>query len=161
MTRKIVLLILISASVLWTAFIFSNSLADAERSTEQSSGVTEVINKTAEAVGIEQEIKESTVRNMAHFTEFAVLSVLLSAISAVITHRKVKTALTAAYALLAVPSCFAVACADEFIQKFSDGRATQFTDVLLDTAGALCACALFIAVYCAVIHIADKIKKRI
>lgn len=160
MTRKIILCVLIAASVLWTAFIFSNSIATAEKSSAQSLGVTETVNKVASAVGVDQEITESTVREMAHFTEFAVLAVLLSSTVAAALCYKKALGISLLYICASVPTCFLLAGVDELIQKFSDGRACQFTDMLLDTLGAVCGCALFIACYTATIYILEKIKKH-
>ena len=149
MARKIVLIILIIASVLWTAFIFSNSLDNAEESTEKSSTVTETVNKVASAVGIKEEIPHSTVRDMAHFTEFAVLAFLISLDLALFLYPKLsrKLALFLGLCAASLPACFLLACVDELIQKFSGGRASQFSDVLLDTLGSLCGVVGFAVIY--------------
>ncbi len=160
MFRKILLCILIISSVLWTAFIFSNSLANAEKSTEQSSNVTEIVNNIASSVGIEEKIKESTVRSMAHFSEFAVLALLLSSTAATAVWNVFSSKLH--FSLLSisasVPACFLLACVDELLQKFSDGRACDFVDVMLDTAGALCGFAFFALTYIIFILIRKKAK---
>ena len=79
MIKRIILAVLIIATVLWLGFIYSNSIETAEQSSEKSSSVTEIVNKVAEKVGIEEEIPEKTVREMAHFSEFALLAVLICA----------------------------------------------------------------------------------
>lgn len=161
MARKIALYLLISASVLWLAFIFSNSLADAEKSTEQSSGVTEAVNQVASSVGIDKEIKEATVRTMAHFSEFAVLSALIGASVTVGTWEKFRGAPFRSLILIAIsiPVCFVFACIDELLQKLSAGRASEFSDVLTDTLGACCGLAVFALGYLIFIYILKK-KKR-
>lgn len=164
MLRKIVLCILILSCVLWTTFIFSNSLADAQTSSAQSSSVTETVNKVASSVGIKEEITESTVRNMAHFSEFALLAALVSATVAVAAWQKfsARLALSLLFMSASVPLCFLLACVDELLQKLSEGRASQVTDVLLDTLGAVCGCALLLIGYIALTLLLKhrKIKKQ-
>ena len=149
MAKKIAFIILIIATVLWTAFIFSNSLDNAEESTEKSSTVTEAVNKVASAVGIEEEISHSTVRDMAHFTEFALLALLLAVDIVILIYSKLSSSPFKLLAICAasLPACFILACVDELIQKFSGGRASQFSDVLLDTLGALCGIIGFSVIY--------------
>ena len=149
MARKIALIILILLCVVWTAFIFSNSLKDGLESSKQSSNVTEKVNQVASAIGIDREISHGQVRNMAHFGEFAILSVLTSATVAVAIYPKAKKKLLLSLPLCAssVPLCFVLASIDELLQKLSDGRASQFSDVLLDTLGALCGTAVFVCGY--------------
>ncbi len=162
MLKKIILILLLLATVLWAAFIFSNSLKSGEASGEQSSNVTEVVNKVASAVGIKEEIPQSTVRDMAHFTEFAVLSVLIFADAALMLDRLLKKHLPLALTLTAgVPLlCFGLAGIDELLQRLSEGRASQFSDVLLDTLGALCGALLSTAVYFGLFAVSKRVKKK-
>ena len=149
MFRKILLCILIISSLFWTAFIFSNSLATADESSAQSSDVTEIVNEIASSMGIEQEITEDTVRKAAHFSEFLVLSILLSATA--ITAMWDRFSKRLPFAMLSMsaslPACFVLACIDELLQKTSDGRACDFADVMLDTLGALCGTVIFMLSY--------------
>ncbi len=162
MPRKIVLIILLIATVLWTAFIFSNSLDNAEQSTEKSSTVTEVVNKIASAVGVDEEIPHSTVRDMAHFTEFAVLAFLLCADCAVALSERFDTRrwLYALCPSACVTLSFALACVDELMQRISVGRASQFSDVLLDTLGALSGTAVFAICYLLFVLIRKKSRNN-
>lgn len=64
------------------------------------------------------------------FGEYFVLGILMDrALSQTKRGRKLKWALTA---------CVLVASTDETIQRFVSGRSGQISDVLLDSAGALC-----------------------
>ncbi len=158
MPRKILLILLIIATVLWTSFIYSNSLKSAEQSTEQSSGVTEVVNKVASAVGVKEEIPHKTVRKMAHFTEFAILAALLcadafTALHAFISKKLYRVAFVLGGSVLA---CFCLAGIDELLQKTSGGRACQFSDVLIDTLGALCGAAICICAFLLFVFIRKK-----
>lgn len=162
MARKIAFIILLILCVVWTAFIFSNSLKDAGVSGEQSSGVTEKVNEVAQAVGIDREITHGEVRSMAHFGEFAVLSLLAAATVAVgvYTHFKEKLLASLLLSASSVPLCFILAIVDELLQKLSDGRASQFSDVMLDTLGALCGALVFTVGYIIFGCIVNKINKR-
>ena len=162
MIRKISLAVLIILCVLWTGFIFSNSLETAEVSGEKSSGITEKVNEVAHAVGIEKEITQSDVRDMAHFSEFAVLSALLSATVAVGIYPHFKRRLIPMLSLSAVslPASFILACIDELLQKLSDGRASQFSDVLLDTLGAFTGAVGVSLVILLIYFIANKKKSE-
>ena len=147
--KKILLCIALAITVFWVGFIFSNSLDNGEESGEKSSAVTEIVNSIAQSVGIDEPIQESTVRNMGHFLEFAVLSLLVCADIALISYALKAQKPTVTRLMAAAPVCCLVACIDELIQKFSAGRAAQFSDVLTDTLGAICAMAIFICFYIA------------
>ena len=135
MARKIAIILLIIACILWICFIFSNSMDNGSESTEKSQGVTEFLNRIASAVGFKKTISHRFVRNMAHFTEFAVLAILSSSAISVFIYPRVRqyTAPALLFTLTSLPFCALVAIADELIQKFSQGRASQLADVLLDS----------------------------
>ncbi len=136
-------------TVLWLGFIFGNSLKDAQASSEQSSQVQEIVNEFASSVGIEEPISESTVRNMAHFTEFAILGVLLclDVWGIGLSPFRPRRRWDFLWILSALPACCLLALIDEFLQTFSEGRAKDFADVLTDTAGASLGIALFLALF--------------
>lgn len=155
--KKILFVSMLILSLLWVAFIFSNSLDNGEQSSNKSHTVTVVVNEVADSVGIKQEIKESTVRKLAHFTEFAVLGLLVCADILLAPIPRFESILKRMLPLCAsLPVCFILASVDELIQKFSSGRACEFLDVLTDSLGALCGIALFILVYI----ICSAIKSR-
>ena len=161
MARKVALILLIIACVLWVGFIFSNSLDNGMESTDKSQGVTEFINKVASAVGIDKPISHKFVRNMAHFVEFTVLALISASAVSIFAYPRVRqhTALALAVSLIAIPFCALIAVIDEMIQKFSQGRASQLADVLLDSCGAVCGMALFTASYLVFVFIRDRRKK--
>ncbi len=162
MARKIAFIILIILCVVWTSFIFSNSLKNAEQSSEQSSSVTEKVNEVAQAVGIDREITHGEVRSMAHFSEFAVLATLISATIAVgiYPYFNKKIVLLLLVGGASIPVCFALACVDELLQKLSEGRASDFLDVLVDTLGALCGALVFVVGYIIFDFVKTKIHKK-
>ncbi|MBE6546444.1 MAG: VanZ family protein [Ruminococcaceae bacterium] len=138
-------------TVLWLCFIFGNSLQSGTESSEQSGKVHTIVNEVAQSVGIEKPISEKTVRNSAHFIEFAALSLLICAdllCFGILTRNGRKRSLL--LALLSIPICTLLAMIDETIQRFSAGRSCQWSDVLLDTAGAALAVLCFLGVYLAV-----------
>ena len=136
-------------TLLWLGFIFGNSMKDAQASSEQSSQVQEIVNDVASSVGVKEPISESTVRNMAHFTEFFILGALLCVdvwalgLSPIHARRRFDVL----WFLVSLPVAALLASLDEFLQTFSEGRAADFSDVLTDTAGAAIGIALFFALF--------------
>lgn len=146
MTNKIKILsfIFLAATISWSLVIWSFSLKDAEKSDAESDKIVEIINETVETVfGVEANAKSHTVRKSAHFFEFALLGVLeyLTITCFGVRRYGARFALGAAAGL-------AVATIDEMLQLFSPGRSTQFSDVMLDFAGAMLAFTL-----CFVLHL--------
>lgn len=80
------------------------------------------------------ELLETIIRKGAHFTEYFILGMLMS--------QTVKEAKSKRRVLLPWVAGTLVACCDETIQLFSDGRAGRVADVLLDSSGVLCGCVL-------------------
>ena len=127
------------ASLLWTSFIFSNSLDNGVKSGEKSSAVYDLVCRISDIFGLPVPITEATLRTFAHFVEFAVLAFLLGLTLFLLFELSLCAPLSAQYAilLLAFPLSVAIAVLDELIQRFSPGRASQFSDVLIDSFGAL------------------------
>ncbi|WP_282003451.1 VanZ family protein [Veillonella denticariosi] len=69
------------------------------------------------------------VRKLAHVTEFAFLGGVLYII--------LKRYITYGTVLKTVGIGIAVAALDEFLQRFSPGRSSQLSDVLIDTLGVI------------------------
>ena len=136
-------------TVAWLAFIFGNSLQNGEESGEQSGKVHMIVNNVAQSIGIEKPISEQAVRKTAHFTEFAILSLLLCLDGCAfrILRLSQKVRLSCALVSASIPICFLLACIDELLQTTSPGRAAQFTDILLDTSGAICGMAFFLLIF--------------
>ena len=114
-------------TVLWVWFILSRSAKPASESSEESGWVLELARKLI------PEIEMHTVRKLAHFTEFAILGVLLWADCRLLKKSRWWTPLVAG---------LTVAAADEFFQTSVPGRSGQLSDVLLDFSGVLAAVLL-------------------
>ena len=154
MKTKILRIALLCLTVAWICFIFSNSMDSGAESGEKSSAVTEIVNKIADSLGITADIPESFVRNMAHFGEFLILSLLICgnlALTSLVRSRAVP--FRCVLLLSAAPICTLVASIDELIQTFSAGRAAQLSDIITDSLGAVCGVCAFILVYIVVKHV--------
>ena len=116
-------------------FIFCMSLNNAEESKALSDSLAQ---KLINFLGIN--IAKVIVRKGAHFVEFAGLGLCLcNALYASFGHR-----LTPVFALV---GSVIYAISDEVHQIFSEGRACQITDVLIDSAGALSGIVIAFLVY--------------
>lgn len=136
------------AEIFWTVltlvyllFIYSNSMRNGTASAQQSQWAFSVVEKVASVMGLETGLTEHLLRKAAHFGEYLILGLLL-----------VKTA--GAYHFYAVfqfrialSAGFVMACGDECLQLFVDGRSGQFSDVLLDTCGILAGILLYLLLY--------------
>ena len=80
-------------------------------------------------------------RKLCHFTEFALLGMVLLRLL-----RNLKDRLPVAWLLSLGCGAFA-ACLDELLQHFSPGRAPRFGDVCIDTAGVLTGTLVYLLVY--------------
>ena len=127
----------IIGALLVTIFIFSNSLLDAVKSTEQSDVIVDAVVNTAEAAGISvaRSGVEHFVRKCAHVLEFAAQGLFLTLCFDVPFKKRLWWVL---------PAGFLTACTDECIQLFSNGRAGMIQDVFIDLSGTL---AGFLAVF--------------
>lgn len=114
--------------VLLLIFIWGNSLLPAQVSAAISGWIWELLGGLGGGdVILDGAIGDGPLRKAAHFIEFASLGMVLLWIM----NMRGKPALQA------LACGFAVACVDETIQCFVPGRGPAFTDVLLDTSGAL------------------------
>ena len=115
--------------------IFVFSAQKSEESTKLSNGagryVVTTVNEVMDKGWDEEKVEEYAlaidhpVRKLAHATEYAILALLwFGALGS---------------KPQAVVIAFLYACTDEFHQLFVPGRAGLFTDVLIDTSGALAA----------------------
>ena len=113
-------------------------------SSEISGSLTEGINEFFGSFIERFYISGYAIRKLAHFFEFAVLAVLFCFnfyyIFGIERADSIKRKMLVCLTLL----CSAVvACIDESIQLFVDGRVGCFSDVLIDSAGALLATGIF------------------
>lgn len=114
-----------AAAVLWTCFIWGNSLQTADVSGATSDSVTNFFSQWIPW------LTDHIIRKTAHFTEYAVLGGLLAVIWLVLLGGR-RGALP--LILLLGQS---VPLADETIQLFVPGRSGEVRDVLLDIAGVV------------------------
>ncbi|MBE6623269.1 MAG: VanZ family protein [Ruminococcaceae bacterium] len=137
LNRKVLAVVLSLLSVFWIFFIFSNSAETASESNDKSYDVVEIIIEKVLREDLESKSKaeisiiNNFIRKLAHFSEFAVLS-LFAFLSFWAWNLK-----SFLRYFLPVTAAFFVACTDEIIQYFVPGRACRFTDVLIDTGGAV------------------------
>ena len=126
-------------SIVWIIVIFSFSLQSGDESGKLSGGIVAwIVSLFFPEDFAHIELVHFLVRKAAHFTEYFILGVLLSL---TVREAKWKRVLLAPWILGTL-----VACCDETIQLFSDGRAGQITDVMLDSSGVLTGCVLVILV---------------
>lgn len=73
---------------------------------------------------------EFLIRKGTHFVGYGIIGLLFY-----LLYRKLEWKLPV---LIAIITVFLIASLDEFLQTFSPGRTGIFSDVLIDTAGAIC-----------------------
>ena len=126
--KKIVLFI--ALVLISTAFIFSNSLKSKAESKADSDVIVEIIEHLASKIKPNNTVEwSSVVRKSAHLFEFCVLGVFAMFLSLWLKKECWKTI------ILGFLYVFFIACADEFIQRFT-GRGAAFSDVMIDMVGA-------------------------
>ena len=128
-----------------TLFIWSRSLQPAAVSSQESAWVNELLTALFGA-GYADSLMHEYIRHVAHFAEFAVLGVEWG------VQRRWIGARARWVALAAGP--LTAAC-DEILQLFSEGRAAQVSDFLLDCAGYACG-FLFLWMTCQLVRRAKK-----
>ena len=114
--------------------IFCLSHENGEDSTETSSWFTALINFI-----LPFPVSESTVRTLAHFSEFACLSFFMNNLFVAY-----KDKLTP---IIACTLSFLYAVSDEIHQIFVPGRACQFIDMMVDLAGIISGMAVYVVIY--------------
>ncbi len=124
-----------------TLFIFWNSLQTGEESGKMSDVFVDSFKRFFGFFGIT--IEEHTlgvlVRKAAHFSEYFVLSTSFALFVLNVINRR--------FIYLAPLYCGIVAVCDEFImQMATSGRSPQWTDVLIDFGGGLCALLVLVFV---------------
>ena len=123
-------------------FIFGNSLQTAPESSALSGAVLDLFDPLLGHSSRSEEELAHILRKLAHFAEFSLLGLSLCG--------------TAHGFSLPRPRLSAAACgilaaaADEFLQRFAEGRSPQLTDVMLDSAGVLFGLCLWMLLRCIV-----------
>lgn len=136
-------------ATLWLIFFHSAQSGDvsATQSVTVTHKVQEVVgainpsSPIATATGAEFDFLHACIRNLAHFCEYALLGVCSFGLYLSFSREK-------RYAFFPVAFAWLTAVFDEFTQTLSDGRAAEWTDVLVDGVGVLtgsvCALAVFL-----------------
>jgi len=142
-------LIIISVAVAW-----GHSMLPAQESSQESGFVLELLKPLLTVVMPEEMVTGLFIRKLAHFSEYAILGIEMTAYTALIfssrkTNMTEKTDKKEALRL-ATNTLFggvAVALIDETIQIFSPGRGPEIADVWLDVAGFVFG-SLIVALIC-------------
>jgi len=124
--RFVLPLLLFLATV---AFIWSNSMMDAETSSAQSDFVGEIIQEIVDVEKNPFDYIFENRRSVAHFVEFALLGASICLFLVLNLPRRLPL-----YAI-GLLAGFQVAVTDECIQIFVPGRAAELTDLALDCGG--------------------------
>ena len=148
-TNTIRIAIPLTLTLLWLGFIYGNSLKTGIESGAQSGKVYEIVNSITSLLGFKDPISEHFIRKAAHFTEFAILGILICTDIWSFGFVSLKKRLYISSPILfgSVPVCALFAALDEYLQSFVDGRGPSPKDVLIDTSGALSATILFTAFF--------------
>lgn len=155
MIKKILLWI---AVIGMSIIIFGFSANNGEKSSGMSENITEKTMSVVEkVVTIEEAEREDIfndlhyiVRKSGHFSEFALLSILVFCLAKSYNISNGKSV------LIALSYCLAFAISDEVHQLFVEGRDGRVLDVLIDFSGS-CAGA---GVCCLIVKIKKSIKQK-
>ena len=113
------------------ALIWGNSLVSGAESGQMSGGIMEVVMNLLRIPAEYSDTVHLLIRKMAHITEFACLSALISWCLGRVKEKRVHQI------LLAVLISMAVALMDETIQLYTPERGPSLVDVWIDTLGAV------------------------
>ena len=117
--------------VLNLALIWGNSLVSGAESGQMSGGIMEFVMKLLQIPAEYSDAVHLLIRKLAHITEFACLSALISWCLGRVKEKRVHQI------LLAVLISMAVALMDETIQLRTPDRGPSLVDVWIDTLGAV------------------------
>lgn len=126
-------------TVICMTAIFMFSTDNSESSSDKSGTITEtaveVFVKDYNSYSPDKKLDifneaEHIIRKLAHFTIFSALGFCASMTAG-------KRRLFSKKSCFVILFCFIYACTDEFHQYFISGRSSQFSDVIIDTGGAL------------------------
>ena len=144
--------------ILYIAFIFSNSLTPAARSSAESGFVMAKIHALLGAIGMRDVswLTEHLIRKGAHFTEDTLMGILLFRsmktldCGKIVIVRKIHEA-----------AVFITPFVDETLQLFTEGRSGQISDVWLDMCGVAAGlCISWVTVQIGVrLHRAGRAKR--
>lgn len=130
-----------TATILWMGTIFLLSHQPADDSSQLSLGVLDFFMQSLSTivpqVEMHADILHTVVRKGAHFGAYFILGILMLNGLRQVGSKGAKSA------ILSLCFCFLYAVTDEIHQLFIPGRSGQFTDVLIDTAGAAAGIGIF------------------
>ena len=147
-TYRIILIIFIALTV---GFILFNSTRTGEQSASMSQSVSETIAQIVvpDFDNLKEPTKSETVdklhvsvRNIAHALEFAGLAFFVVLLLVTFKFNYGRYLMPSVLTLFI---CFTVAVSDEFLQGLVAGRASDMSDVLMDTLGVI------VAIICATV----------
>lgn len=120
-----------------TLFIWGNSLLPGSVSSSQSGIITKLLYPLFKNV-MSVDTLTTIIRKLAHFTEYAILGLVLANFYKSKTNK---------YLLFALLQGVITAIIDESIQLLVPNRAGLLTDVLIDTSGVLFGLLVFYIIY--------------
>ncbi len=152
--KSVVRFILILLIISTVAFIWWNSIADAEESSKMSGTVVEIVKPIIDPQDkIDDDTFSGIIRKLAHFSEFALLGAEM--IILFLLYEKPKRSLLIS-GLIPAGISFLVAVSDEHIQLTSAGRCCDIQDMLIDLCGIICGTVFVLIIK----FIADKVIYR-
>ena len=121
--------------------------------TESSEKVTEST-KNKEEMSKEQLVEKlnTPLRKCMHASEYCILSILILNCLQSYKIKKSKSV------IIAIVISFIYACTDEFHQLFVIGRTSRFTDVLIDTTGAIIGTVFYIIISRIILNLKNNKK---
>ena len=138
-------LLALTAVILWTMFIWGNSMIPGPKSMHASQQVAASVSPFLDFLNLTAKQWNAIVRKAGHMTEFGILGIFWCwFLSLRMTHSWKLPAIS-------LGICFATGSIDETIQKFT-GRTSVFRDVCFDTAGGFLGICLLIGIGAWVVH---------
>jgi len=147
-------IVFIVASLAVIAWIFSNSLANGDESTQQSSFVKDIMDSVLSAIsGAKVDVPMLVVRKLAHFTEYFILGICLYLSFFFFRAKNI-------FVLIPFGVAVIIPIIDESLQLISEGRTFAVTDMLIDFSGAACGIGATLGVCALITHIYRKHKAK-
>lgn len=128
-------------TLLCVGFIWLHSMMNGVESAEESMSVLGFITQIFEGMGLDVDLTEHILRKLAHFSEFALLGILLAIDTLIAAGSCIKNIGNPLFL-----SIF-VAAVDETIQLYSEGRSSSVIDIWIDFAGAAAGIAIFVLIF--------------
>lgn len=139
-------------TIAFTVFIFTNSLRPGDDSSAQSDIITKIAESILNFFGFSADYSflSHLIRKLAHFSEYFILGIISSLF---FKQFRIKFLI-----VLSPIYCFTVAVCDEFImQAITEGRGPMWSDVIIDSCGAVL--ALLVVVFVCYIINSRRTKK--